>query len=95
MDKFFEDYNSLQLSAITSEEKKVCVFAGPGTGKTKTLVVKNVSSYTPVRWEHDPAITLTQTKDMRKVKISVAAAGTYTLKAVIDGRSYPVEVTVQ
>ena len=69
--------------------------AGLKAGKTKTLVIRNVSSYTPVRWEHDPAITLTQTKDMRKVKISAAAAGTYTVRAVIDGRSYPVEVTVQ
>ena len=40
MNDFFNDYNKLQLDAIKSEAKKICVYAGPGTGKTKTLVGK-------------------------------------------------------
>ena len=42
MDAFFNDYNELQLNAIKSEANKICVYAGPGTGKTKTLVGKYV-----------------------------------------------------
>ena len=64
-------------------------------GKTKTVTVKNVSAYTSVKWEHDPALTLTQTKDRRKVKISAAAPGNYTVKAVIEGREYPIEVLAE
>ncbi|MBP5608528.1 MAG: glycoside hydrolase family 9 protein, partial [Lachnospiraceae bacterium] len=64
-------------------------------GKTKTVTIKNVSAYTSVHWVPDPALTLTQTKDMRKVKISAAAPGTYNLKAVIDGREYVMEVTAE
>ena len=35
---FFKDYNQLQMDAICSSANRICVFAGPGTGKTKTLV---------------------------------------------------------
>lgn len=40
MDAFFNDFNDLQLNAIKCEANKICVYAGPGTGKTKTLVGK-------------------------------------------------------
>ncbi|HBN00936.1 MAG TPA: hypothetical protein DD384_06985 [Firmicutes bacterium] len=37
-----DDYNQEQLEAISSSKNKVCVYAGPGTGKTKTLVGRYV-----------------------------------------------------
>lgn len=40
MNAFFNDFNELQLNAIKSEANRICVYAGPGTGKTKTLVGK-------------------------------------------------------
>lgn len=36
----FDGLNAAQLSAVTAPEKSVAVVAGPGTGKTKTLVSK-------------------------------------------------------
>ncbi|MCR4661524.1 MAG: ATP-dependent helicase, partial [Clostridia bacterium] len=42
MDVFFNDFNEKQLNAIKADADKVCVYAGPGTGKTKTLVGRYV-----------------------------------------------------
>ena len=42
MDFNFDDYNQEQLDAISSDKNKICVYAGPGTGKTKTLVGRYV-----------------------------------------------------
>lgn len=42
MDFDFDDYNQEQLDAISSDKNKICVYAGPGTGKTKTLVGRYV-----------------------------------------------------
>ena len=49
----FSDLNDAQREAVTSEEKRVLVIAGAGSGKTKTLLQKliylinekNVSPY--------------------------------------------------
>lgn len=42
MNAFFNDFNELQLNAIKSKANRICIYAGPGTGKTKTLVGRYV-----------------------------------------------------
>ena len=38
----FPDLNEQQLKAVISNESKICVIAGPGCGKTKTLISRTV-----------------------------------------------------
>ncbi len=38
--KELDDLNSYQSEAVLSTEKQICVIAGPGCGKTRTLVAK-------------------------------------------------------
>ena len=64
-------------------------------GKTRSVSIKNVSGYTDVRWEGAPGLVITDTKDIRKVKISAASAGEYELKAFVDGQVYICHVNVR
>lgn len=70
MNTFFDDYNHLQLKAITSTAKKVCVYAGPGTGKTKTLVGKYIYLQNKLNVCPSSILCLTFTKKAAEEMIS-------------------------
>src|SRR6185369_15071312 len=42
MEEIFQELNEQQKQAVYEEHPRVCVIAGPGCGKTKTLVSKAI-----------------------------------------------------
>ncbi|MCR5249619.1 MAG: glycoside hydrolase family 9 protein [Lachnospiraceae bacterium] len=65
-------------------------------GKTKTVTLKNVSSYTAVTWDAGGApLTLTPVKDLRKIKVNGQVPGEYELKAIVDGIEYRTKIVIQ
>ena len=42
-ERWLEELNDQQREAVVSDEKKICVIAGPGCGKTKTLSLESFS----------------------------------------------------
>ncbi|MBR5420436.1 MAG: glycoside hydrolase family 9 protein [Lachnospiraceae bacterium] len=64
-------------------------------GKTKTVQLKNVSTYTEVKWEGDEGLTLTALKDPRKIKVSGGIPGEYRLAAYVNGQSYTMNVRIR
>ncbi|WNE41341.1 MAG: ATP-dependent DNA helicase PcrA [Mycoplasmataceae bacterium] len=60
--KILEELNDQQSSAVFSKKNKICVIAGPGCGKTRTLVARVIHLISSKEFEPESILLLTFSK---------------------------------
>lgn len=77
MEKNFQELNDQQQQAVYEEHSKICVIAGPGCGKTKTLISRIIYLLTNKNIKPESILVLTFAKKaIKEIKKRISACST-------------------